>query len=210
MKEKNPWLNISISDYVNHMSSPEVRQYQLINECFKSLLLKYDPKRIFVPGCTIGNGFEYINWEQIEKVTALDINPDFLTVLKDKFPGMKKLEIINEDFQHFEPDVRNYDLIFVALLFEYVDFKPALNKLKKMMNKASIFFSLTQLPGENQSKVSRTEYKSLEKLNPHIILHSPIEIENTIINAGFQIKFSEQKTLPNGKSFLLTESYINT
>ncbi len=119
----NPWLEINISDYVNHMSRPEVGQYQMINVCFRSLIQKYDPEKIFVPGCTIGNGFEYIEWDQVQKVTALDINPAFLEILRNKFAGEGKLETISEDFQTFRTKGRKYDLIFAALFFEYVELR---------------------------------------------------------------------------------------
>lgn len=205
---ENPWLKINISDYVNHMSSPEVGQYQLINECFKSVLNKYNPKRIFVPGCTIGNGFEYINWGEVESVTALDINPDFLNILGNSFPGQEKLEIINEDIVDFDPEESKFDLIFAALIFEYVDPDPALMKIKKVMDTNSTFFSMIQLPGK--SKVTKTEYKSLEKLSPVMHLLSIDKFQSELKRNRFSIKLSEKKTLKNGKSFLLTEAGINS
>ncbi len=202
----NPWIDIDLSDYVNHMSSPEVGQYQMINECFKTVLEKIKPRRIFVPGCTIGNGFEYINWQRVEKVTALDINPDFLKVLQERFSAQEKLEIIAGDFNLFKGNNRVYDLIFSALIFEYIDIKSALCKFRGMMNKSSVLFAIIQLPDINQSKVSKTKYKSLEKLGPYITLMSPEEFIKEIDEAGLKISASTKRTLKNGKSFLLTES----
>ncbi|HEY6906871.1 MAG TPA: class I SAM-dependent methyltransferase [Ignavibacteriaceae bacterium] len=207
--KKNPWLEINISDYVNHMSRPEVEQYGMINESFNYALQKYKPQNIFVPGCTIGNGFEYIEWDRVNKVTALDINPEFLKILGSRFPGENKLEIINKDFQDFETDNKQYNLIFSALFFEYVALDKALAKFKLMMDRNSVLFSIIQLPVENQSKVSDTEYKSLEKLIPFINLISGDEFEREINKSGLIIRFSEQKVLKNGKSFLITESFIS-
>lgn len=205
---KNPWLDISISDYVNHMSSPEVGQYQLINECFRTVLNKYKPNRIFVPGCTIGNGFEHINWGSVKIVTALDINPDFLAALRDIYPLERKLELINEDLQQFNPFGRQFDLIFAALFFEYVDLSHSLKKLREMMDKSSILVTLIQLPGKNQSKVTKTMYKSLEQLSPYMNLITKENFENELEKSGFSIISGIQKTLDNGKSFQLTESTI--
>jgi len=203
---KNPWLEISISDYVNHMRSPEVMQYQLINECFKYEYNKFNPKRIFVPGCTIGNGFEYINWESVESITALDINCEYLSILKDKFKKNKKLEIINDDLLIFKPGIRKFDLIFAALIFEYVDLISALKKMKKMMHTSSILFSMTQLPGK--IKVTKTKYKALEKLSPVMHLITEIEFQHSLKEQGFYIKKRELKILKSGKSFLLTEAAL--
>lgn len=191
------------------MSHPEVGQYEMINKSFNLVLQKYKPGYIFVPGCTIGNGFEHIEWDQVNKVTAIDINPEFLKILRGRFPGENKLEIINKDFQDFETDNRQYDLIFCALFFEYVALDTALAKFKSMMDRNSVLFSIIQLPVENQGKVSDTEYKSLEKLIPLINLTSGDEFEREINKSGLSIRFSEQKILKNGKSFLITESFIS-
>ena len=34
----NPWLDILLSDYVGHMNSPQVGQYQILNALFKEVL----------------------------------------------------------------------------------------------------------------------------------------------------------------------------
>ncbi len=205
---KNPWLDVDLSDYVNHMSSPEVGQYQMINECFRNLLSKFNPEKIFVPGCTIGNGFEYINWQKVKKVTALDVNPDFLKVLREKFPDKECLEIITGDFNTYSGKGWKYDLIFAALFFEYVDIKSALYKFREMMNKSCVLFSIIQLPDAGQSKVSQSRYKSLEKLGPYITLISWKEFDKEINDAGLKIVQGTKRTLVNGKSFLLTESVL--
>lgn len=202
----NPWLDVDLTDYVNHMSSPEIGQYQMINDSFKTILGKLEPARIFVPGCTIGNGFEYINWDKVKKVTALDVNPDFLKVLREKFHGRQKLEIIEGDFGAFSTQDRRYDLIFSALFFEYVDVKQTLIKFHQMMDITSVLFSIVQLPGEGQSKVSQSKFKSLEKLGPYISLSTAGEFTEELSSAGFRIKSSSTQTLANGKSFFITEA----
>jgi SAM-dependent methyltransferase len=205
----NPWLSVDLTDYINHMNSPEIGQYQMINESFRTVLEKFTPKNIFVPGCTIGNGFEYINWKKIEKVTAIDVNSDFLKVLRERFPDEDRLEIIAGDFNLMTFNNRKYDLIFSALFFEYVDIKSALYKFREMMNDTSILFSIIQLPDPGQSKVSKSKYKSLEKLGPHITLISTEEFSKEINQAELKIIKSTEITLANGKSFLLTESVKN-
>jgi len=205
---KNPWLEINIDDYINHMSSPEVKQYQLINDSFKTVLKDYCPGSIFVPGCTIGNGFEYIDWMKTELVTALDINPQYITQLRNRFQHQNKLELINEDFMNFEPPNKKYQLIFAALFFEYVNLTSALVKLKTMMHNSSVLFSMIQLPAMNMSKVSKTKYKSLEKLSSYINLYTEEMFEAELKNSGFKIISENKVTLENGKSFLLSESAI--
>ena len=76
------------------------------------------------------------------------------------------------------------------------------------MDNSSVLFSMIQLPGEDQVKVSKTGYKSLEKLSPFMVLTTAEEFEKEINSAGLNIKLKEQKTLKKGKSFALTESVL--
>ncbi len=181
----------------------------MINESFRTVLEKFKPRNIFVPGCTIGNGFEYINWKKVERVTAVDVNPHFLKVLRERFPGEEKLELIAGDFDQIFFNSSRYDLIFSALFFEYVEIKSALYKFREMMNDTSTLFSIIQLPDPGQSKVSKSKYKSLEKLGPHITLITTDEFSREINQAGLKISKSTKMTLANGKSFLLSESVKN-
>jgi hypothetical protein len=190
------------------MSSPEVMQYQLINECFRDVLNKYEPKKIFVPGCTIGNGFENIKWEHIDSITALDINPEYIIALRNRYPDEKKLILVNEDFNKYNPGKNKFDLIIAALFFEYVELSESLLKLKSMMIKTSILFSMIQLPDEKQNKVTMTQYKSLEKLSQIMNLNSAEKFKKEQDKCGLYIISEIQKTLESGKSFLLTESTI--
>ncbi len=207
LKTQNPWLEISASDYVNHMSSPEVCQYQMINEYFRTVLNRYNPKKIFVPGCTIGNGFEHINWNQIEVVAALDINSEYLCILRNSF-AEKKLQIINEDLLKYDPEGKRFDLIFAALIFEYIDLSKSLTVLKNMMYESSVLVSLIQLPCIEQKKVTLTKYKSLEKLNPIMNLLTAEKFKSALKQAGLYLISEIEKKLETGKSFLLCESSI--
>lgn len=180
----------------------------MINECFRTILNKYNPARIFVPGCTIGNGFEHINWKQVENVTALDINAEYLCMLRSNFQE-KKLEIINEDLLKYNPVGKKYDLIFAALVFEYIDLSKSLTGLKNMMNKSSVLVSIIQLPHRYQNKVTLTKYKSLEKLNPIMNLLNAEKFKAALNESGLHIISEKEINLETGKSFLLFESTVN-
>lgn len=197
----NPWLKISASDYVNHMSSSEVMQYQMINDCFKSVIGKYKPKKLFVPGCTIGNGFEHINWNVIEKVTALDINDSYLKILQENFGKYQSLEIINKDVVRFQTEEK-YDLIFTALLFEYVDISKTLSKMKNLMTADSILYVILQLPSKKVSMISQTKYKSLEQLSSLMKLVDIEQFKTIAKKLQLEIKAETTIRLKSGKSFL--------
>lgn len=79
---KNPWLEISNSDYENHMT--EVGQAQALNSLTKYCLDKYLPKNFILLGCTTGNGFEHIKPEITKRVYAINIKPKYLDKTKEK------------------------------------------------------------------------------------------------------------------------------
>ena len=97
-------------------------------------------------------------------------------------------------------------MIFAALFFEYVEIKPTLAKFREMMHDSSVLLSIIQLPGEDQSKVSKSKYKSLEALAPYITLTTAEEFVRELSDADMRIILSTKKTLANGKTFFLTES----
>ncbi len=197
---KNPWLEIGSNDYVAHMSSPEVGQYQMINEVFRQSLEEYKPRKLFVPGCTIGNGFEHIDWNNIEKVTALDINLEYLQVLREKYSENKSLQIENKDIINYESGEK-YDLIFTALILEYVDFEQGLIKLRSVMYDDSTLVILFQIESAEHSKVSKTKYKSLEKVGAIMNLVDITEFESICDKLNLRTTKKKTLTLNSGKSF---------
>lgn len=56
----NPWKEISLSDYENHMSLDSVRQLQSLNLTMKEQLDGYDVKTVMIIGIAGGNGLEHV------------------------------------------------------------------------------------------------------------------------------------------------------
>src|ERR1700733_5029312 len=74
----NPWLNIPLDDYEGHMSLPEVGQAQMIADELHHAVLRWAPRSIAVIGCAGGNGLERIARGTVERVVAMDVNPDYV------------------------------------------------------------------------------------------------------------------------------------
>ena len=201
----NPWLEIDYSDYVKHMSSSDVKQYQLIRDIFKESLIEHEPMTIFVPGCTIGNGFEFIDWDIVHKVVALDINGKYLTHLKQKYGLFESLKIIEDDLLNYNSINEKYDLIFAALLFEYLNVEAAVNKLREMMHGKTILVSILQAPSSNMTKISKTVYTSLEKLDPIMNLIDIEEFKKMISALGMKITEFNTLRLESGKVFYVSK-----
>lgn len=75
---KNPWEEISLDDYENHMKLDSVMQLQAMNEMMKGQFYAYPISSIMILGVAGGNGLEHIQEKNFEKVYGVDINPSYL------------------------------------------------------------------------------------------------------------------------------------
>ena len=60
----NPWKDISLSDYENHMAMDSVQQLQAMNQMMKGQLNQYDVQSAMILGIAGGNGLEHVDTEK--------------------------------------------------------------------------------------------------------------------------------------------------
>ena len=200
----NPWLEIPLSDYERHMSLPEIRQAQMLGDYFARLIKRYRPTSVAVIGCTGGNGFERIEAGEVRRVVAVDINPQYLEAVTVRHgKRLACIEVHCVDVQsgplRFEP----VDLIYAALLFEYVDVPSALATLKGICRPGGTLATVLQLPNPDLSAVSPSPYRSMDALAPVIRLVAPEDLCAQADAVGFRLVLSDVIALPSGKSFAL-------
>jgi len=142
----NPWLNIPASDYEGHMGLPEVDQLAFLGNVFKEALNKYDSRSLAYLGCATGNGLEYIDNKKTEQLTVIDINPEYLEILKTRYQKqIPNMEIIEADLCSYEGNGKRYSLIFAGLLFEYVSPETLLLKTANWIENEGVLFVVLQL-----------------------------------------------------------------
>ena len=67
------------------MDLPSVAQLSFLGRIFRESIAKYDCSSVAYLGCATGNGLEYINNEKTHKLTAIDINPEYLEILRERY-----------------------------------------------------------------------------------------------------------------------------
>lgn len=82
---KNPWEEIKLSDYENHMKLNTVMQQQCLNKIMEKQFHQYIVKTVMVLGVAGGNGLEHADSQSIEKVYGVDINQEYLTECADRY-----------------------------------------------------------------------------------------------------------------------------
>jgi len=196
----NPWTNIPVEEYEKHMLA--VGQLQLLNATFKHYFDLYNPKDIIVLGATAGNGFENIK-HKIDSVTAIDINADYLLELKNRFPNLAYLSTICGDIQDLKSNNLSSDFIYAALIFEYVDLSKTILNIKNWLKSQGKLVTVLQMPNENISAVSPTQFKSLEQLSEIMKLIDITYFEEVLRENNFRKEESEIITLQSGKQFYI-------
>ena len=68
----NPWEEINLSDYENHMKLDSVKQLQSMNETMKQQLSDYDVHTVMILGIAGGNGLEHIG-DKYHKSTMVSV-----------------------------------------------------------------------------------------------------------------------------------------
>ena len=125
----NPWLDISLSDYEAHMALPEVAQARLLADVFAAQLEIHKPGSLAVLGCAGGNGFERIKPDITRRVVGVELNGSYLQAVRVRFGNVfEELELIEGDIQSAAAAFAPVDLIYAALVLEYVEVRTAVTQ----------------------------------------------------------------------------------
>jgi SAM-dependent methyltransferase len=203
---RNPWLDIPLADYEGHMASPEVAQAQMIAAVLAELLQIQRPRSLAVIGCAGGNGFERIDGRHTTRVVGLDINPAYLAEARRRFDGaFAELELCCADVGAGADDLAfaPVDLIFAALIFEYVDARVVLPRLAARLSPGGLLAVLLQLPALEVPEITRTPHTGLAALAPVMRLADPEAIADVARTAGLAPSGTRRIDVPTGKSFQL-------
>ena len=106
---------------------------------------------------------------------------------------------VQSDHLAFDP----VDLIYAALIFEYVDVPAALATLRRNCRPGATLAVILQLPNAQQQTVSPSPFESLGALAPVIRLVSPATLRSAATAAGFAAEDSRTIELASGKCFSL-------
>ncbi len=200
----NPWLKIPASDYEEHMRSPSVSQLAFIGEQFGKALEQFDSSSIALLGCATGNGLENIENEKSDRLTVVDINPDYLNILRERYEAkISGLEVVEADLENYSLENDAYSLVFAALIFEYVDARNLLKNITGALKDGGALVTVLQLPCDNLSNVTDTPYKSLESLKSIMKLVDPTSLKNFAMEEGLMMEDEKEITLHTGKSFYI-------
>jgi SAM-dependent methyltransferase len=201
-RKRNPWLDIPAADYEGHMSHAAVGQLQALNEVFAEILVTFEPRRLAVLGCATGNGFEHIRPDVTETVIAVDINDDYLGILKKRFrASLPGLHVKCADATKVDIEPRSLDHVHAGLILEYVKTETLLKQAASWLNTGGVLSVVLQLPSEESGPVTDTPFDSLKLLEPAMRLVEPAKVTAEAQNVGLSHRKSFDVELMQGKKF---------
>lgn len=198
---KNPWTEIKIDDYENHMSSDNVYQLQTMNSIMKKQFSDYQINSVMILGVAGGNGLEHINSTKIKTVYGIDINQSYLNTCKMRYPSLKNiLKTLCIDLTDKAEKLPSADLLVANLLIEYIGyecFESVVNQVKPK------YISCVIQVNTDTSFVSHSPYiHAFDNLDS--VLHSTTEdkLVESMQKINYNKIFHSEYNLPNGKKLV--------
>lgn len=198
---KNPWEEISLTDYENHMKLDSVMQLQAMNEMMKGQFDAYSITNVMILGIAGGNGLEHISKDKFKKVYGVDINSSYLEEVIRRYQNLNGiLECLCIDLINEADKLPKSDMVIANLLIEYIGYE-CFKYVVKHVNPKYIS-CIIQINVED-NWVSNSPY--LHVFDGLEQVHHQME-EQALEKAMLKINYHPIKTLehmlPNGKKLV--------
>lgn len=197
----NPWEEISLEDYENHMKLDTVRQLQGLNELMKDQLGDYPASRVMILGIAGGNGLEHIQTGRFEKIYGVDVNAAYLEAAAARYPELNGvLECLCIDLTEEPCRLPEADLVVANLLIEYIGYECFQKAIRHVRPE---YVSCIIQINKADSWVSGSPYLHVfDRLEQ---VHHDLDsegLEKAMAAIGCQTVKRLEHGLPNGKKFL--------
>ncbi len=199
---KNPWNEIKLDDYENHMSLDSVNQLQTMNAIMKEQFEAYPVETSMVLGVAGGNGLEHVSKDKYKTVYGVDINEEYLCEVDKRYPQLQgvlkclKIDLINE-----ADKLPEAQLVIANLLIEYIGY-PAFQKAVQKIDPVYVS-CVIQINTDTKQWVSDSPYlHAFDRLDE---VHHQMEedaLENAMKEIGYSLIHESSETLPNGKALV--------
>lgn len=197
----NPWKEVRLSDYENHMALDSVQQLQALNQMMKRQLNQYDIQSAMILGIAGGNGLEHVDTEKITKVYGVDINTEYLETTKERYKHLSGiLECLCVDLNDETEKLPQVDLLIANLLIEYIGYECFQEAVKT--TDAKYVSCIIQI-NTDDSFVSESPY--LHAFDELKRVHHQMDEQNlqdSMEAIGYRLIQTFEYLLPNGKKFV--------
>lgn len=197
----NPWKEVALSDYENHMKLSEVYQLQTLASIMREQFSAYPVSSVAVLGVAGGNGLESLeHLPGVRSIFGVDINPGYLETSAARLSALGgRYSTVLADICDPLCSLPEVEMVVANLFIEYVGYEKFSQALLKM--KSSVVSCVIQIdPAE--SFVSQSPYaEKLEILDSvHVAVDADMLIRE-LAGIGYALESRVLTDLPNGKKF---------
>ena len=197
----NPWEEISLSDYENHMKLDSVMQLQNMNQMMKGQFNAYPVSSVMILGIAGGNGLEHIDRNKFQKIYGIDINEKYLKAVKERYTDISDiLECIQLNLIKETNKLPKAELLVANLLIEYIGYDCFQKTVEQVQPK---YVSCIIQINMDDSWVSDSPYihafDDLDKVHHQMEENSLVQ---TLKDIGYKRIVQLESPLPNGKKLV--------
>ena len=198
---KNPWEEIPLTDYENHMKLGSVMQLQAMNEMMKGQFDAYPVTSVMIFGIAGGNGLEHIQKGKFKKVYGIDVNASYLKEVVQRYPELDGLlECLRIDLTDEADQLPKAEMVIANLLIEYIGYECFQKAIQHV--KPKYVSCMIQINMEDHW-VSDSPYlhvfDGLEQVHHQMEEHA---LENAMLEIDYHAIKTLEHLLPNGKKLV--------
>ncbi len=198
----NPWEEISLDDYENHMSLESVNQLQTMNSMMKEQFEAYPVETAMVLGIAGGNGLEHVRLDKYRTVYGIDINTDYLYEIPGRYPQLSGvLQCMHLDIVNEAERLPHAEIVIANLLIEYIGYTAFQKAIKQISPK--YVSCVIQINTDENRWVSDSPYlhafDGLDKIHHQM---DEAVLTDTMKEIGYSFLLKEEHDLPNGKALV--------
>ena len=198
----NPWEEIRLDDYENHMRLDAVRQLQTMNAIMKEQFEAYPVTCAMVLGVAGGNGLEHVRTEKYRTVYGVDVNEAYLSAVSERYAELSDvLTLLHLDLVQDAERLPQAELLIANLLIEYIGYEAF---QKAVLQSAPEYVScVIQINMDENSWVSDSPY--LHAFDGLDAIHHQVEekaLAAAMEEIGYVEILREAERLPNGKALV--------
>lgn len=205
---KNPWEEISLSDYENHMKLDSVMQLQAMSGMMKGQFASYPVSSVMILGIAGGNGLEHIQKDRFEKIYGVDVNALYLQEVMRRYPDLDGvLECLCVNLAEETDKLPKSDLVIANLLIEYIGYECFQKTIQHV--RPEYVSCIIQINIED-NWVSDSPYlhvfDGLEQVHHRMEEHA---LEKAMLEIHYHTVQTLEHMLPNGKKLVQIDFGMN-
>jgi Methyltransferase domain len=197
----NPWLGVPLAEYEQHMKSPGVQQLCVMSDLFGEALGYCQPTSVAILGIAGGNGLEHVDSNLTGRVVGLDVNPQYLETVKQRYSHVSGVELYCADLAEQTVNLAPVQLVHAALVFEHAGTNQCLDNAVSLTARGGCLSVVLQLPSECGQAVGASEFLSVQRLKSSFALIDRGWLCETLARRGFRLTRETTRALPAGKAF---------